>query len=102
MAAVVRDIDGGPGRPGGGLLQVRAGQGVARLVLLQGNIRFSVAVDKKRNKKAALEVRGRNHKSLEAIIEWDKIVWKCVASFLDTTIGRTMAFEIPHVKQLFL
>lgn len=35
MAAVVGDVDGRPGRPGRGLLQVGAGQGVARLVLLQ-------------------------------------------------------------------
>lgn len=35
MAAVVGDVDGRPGRPGRGLLQVGAGQGVARLVLLE-------------------------------------------------------------------
>lgn len=35
VAAVVGDVDGRPGGPGRGLLQVGAGQGVARLVLLQ-------------------------------------------------------------------
>lgn len=34
MAAAVGDVDGGPGGPGRGLLQVRAGQRVAGLVLL--------------------------------------------------------------------
>lgn len=36
VAAVVRDVDRGPGGPGCGLLQVGTRQGVARLVLLQG------------------------------------------------------------------
>lgn len=35
VATVVGDVDGRPGRPGRGLLQVGAGQAVARLVLLQ-------------------------------------------------------------------
>lgn len=35
VAPVVGDVDGGPGRPGRGLLHVGARQGVARLVLLQ-------------------------------------------------------------------
>ena len=34
MAAVVRDVDRGPGRPWSGLLQIRTGEGVAGLVLL--------------------------------------------------------------------
>lgn len=34
VAAVVRDVDWRPGRPGRGLLQLRAGVGIARLVLL--------------------------------------------------------------------
>lgn len=35
VAAIVGDVDGCPGGPGRGLLQVGAGLGVARLVLLQ-------------------------------------------------------------------
>lgn len=35
MAAVVGDVNGRPGGPGRGLLQVGAGKGVARLILLQ-------------------------------------------------------------------
>lgn len=46
MAAVVGDVDGRPGGPGRGLLQVGAGQGVARLVLLQfgwNKLRLSIS-----------------------------------------------------------
>lgn len=35
MAAIVGDVNGRPGRPGRGLLQVGARERVARLVLLQ-------------------------------------------------------------------
>lgn len=35
MAAIVGDVNGRPGGPGRGLLQVGAGKGVARLILLQ-------------------------------------------------------------------
>lgn len=35
MAAIVGDVNGRPRGPGRGLLQVGAGEGVARLVLLQ-------------------------------------------------------------------
>ena len=38
MAAVVRDVDGGPRCPGRGLLQVGARQRVARLVLLRSEM----------------------------------------------------------------
>lgn len=45
VAAVVGDVDGGPGRPGRGLLHVGAGQGVARLVLLQQRNRNETQID---------------------------------------------------------
>lgn len=45
VAAVVGDVDGGPGRPGRGLLHVGAGQGVARLVLLQQRNRNKTQID---------------------------------------------------------
>lgn len=35
MAAIVGDVNGCPGGPGRGLLQVGAGEGVTRLILLQ-------------------------------------------------------------------
>lgn len=46
VAAVVGNVDGRPGGPGRGLLQVGAGQGVARLVLLQcgrNKLRLSIS-----------------------------------------------------------
>lgn len=46
VAAVVGDVDGRPGGPGRGLLQVGAGQAVARLVLLQhgrNKLRLSIS-----------------------------------------------------------
>lgn len=45
VAAVVGDVDGGPGRPGRGLLHVGAGQGVARLVLLQQRDQNKTQID---------------------------------------------------------
>ncbi len=76
VAAVVGDVDGRPGSPGCGLLQVRTWQGVARLVLLQSQRRKNISLHLTLcviSRQAHLQaggfatsgVGGDNHKSLK-------------------------------------
>lgn len=106
MAPVVGDVDGGPGRPGRGLLHVGARQGVARLVLLQQwknknqNARFifpSLPLKPSWSLRAAEllpSVRGDNRNSSMDIIKRDKLRWKLMACFQSAIMKRTKAFEI--------